>query len=137
MTWDVPEYGTDQLGLYMVRWYREPDHKLEGEKETRNNFYTGKSSFSIEYSITFSSFTVPGDDLDDGVLYTFQVSSISTYNYEAGSDIYEIVTPQYRIVQAITIATVGLLVLLALAAILFYMKRHLFSTYRSDDKVLD
>ena len=91
---------------------------------------------SVENSFIISSISVP-DNLDDGVLYTFQVSSISTYNYEAGSDIYEIVTPQYRIVQAITIATVGLLVLLALAAILFYMKRHLFSTYRSDDKVLD
>lgn len=65
------------------------------------------------------------------------MSSVSTYNYEAGSDVYEIVTPQYRIVQAITIATVGLLILLALAAIFFYVKRHLFQAYRSDDKVLD
>lgn len=66
------------------------------------------------------------------------MSSVSTYNYEAASDLYKIVTPQYRIVQAITVGAVGLLVLLALAGILFYMKRHLFTTtYPNDDKVLD
>ncbi|KAG5676191.1 hypothetical protein PVAND_006040 [Polypedilum vanderplanki] len=121
VTWEPPEYGQDQLGLYIIRWYLEPEHQLHGSAETRNNFYT-----------------VPEDNLDDGVLYSFQVSSVSTYNYEAQSAAYEIVTPQYRIVQAITIGAVGLLILLAIAAIVFYMKRHLFAAnYANDDKVLD
>lgn len=74
-------------------------------------------------------------ELDDGVVYSFQVSSVSTSNYEASSAEYEILTPRYRITQAITIGAVALLVLLAVAAIIFYMRRHLFtSPYQSEDK---
>ncbi|KAL7045228.1 hypothetical protein ACKWTF_002178 [Chironomus riparius] len=119
VSWDAPEFGQDQFGLYIIRWFLEPEHELCGSIETRNN-----------------SYTVPEDKLDDGVSYSFQVSSVSTYSYEAASDLYKIATPQYRIVQAITIGAVGLLILLALAGILFYMKRHLFtSNYSNDDKV--
>lgn len=60
---------------------------------------------------------------------------MSTNNYEAYSNEFEILTPHYRIVQAVTIAAVGLLVLLALAGVLFYMKRHLFSSQNSEEKV--
>lgn len=79
--------------------------------------------------------TVPEDALDDGVLYSFQVSSVSLNNYEAYSKEYEILTPHYRVVQAITVGAVLLLILLALAVVLFYMKRHLFTPYHHDDKV--
>jgi hypothetical protein len=41
VTWDAPEYGQDQLGLYLLRWYMQPEHKLLGSIETRNNYYTG------------------------------------------------------------------------------------------------
>lgn len=68
------------------------------------------------------------ESLDDGVLYSFQVSSVSTSNYEAFSAEFEILTPHYRIVQGITIGAVGLLILLALAGVLFYLKRHLYSS---------
>lgn len=78
---------------------------------------------------------VPEGALDDGVLYSFQVSSVSLNNYEAYSSEYEIITPHYRIVQAITMGSVGLLILLAVAVVLFYIKRHLFTTYHHDDKV--
>lgn len=81
------------------------------------------------------SYIVPEDALDDGVLYSFQVSSVSTNNYEAYSNEFEILTPHYRVVQAVTITAVGLLVLLALAGVLFYMKRHLFTSHRSEEKI--
>lgn len=42
VSWDAPEYGQDQLGLYVIRWYLEPEHKLHGSVETRNNFYIGE-----------------------------------------------------------------------------------------------
>jgi hypothetical protein len=85
----------------------------------------------------FYFFAVPDDDLQDGMVYSFQVSSVSTNNYEASSAEYEIETPPYRIVQAVIIGAVVLLILLACAGILFYLKRHLFTSYQSDDKVLD
>lgn len=83
----------------------------------------------------YHSILVPEDALDDGVLYSFQVSSVSTNNYEAYSSEFEILTPQYKVVQAITIGAVVLLILLALAGVLFYMKRHLFTTYHNEEKV--
>jgi hypothetical protein len=78
---------------------------------------------------------VPENQLDEGVLYSFQVSSVSVNNYEAYSNEIEVVTPQYRIVQIITISAVSLLVLLALAGVLFYIKRHLFTSYRNEEKL--
>lgn len=75
---------------------------------------------------------MPEEALDDGVLYSFQVSSVSTNNYEAYSAEFEIFTPHYRIVQVVTIGAVCLLILLALAGIVFYLKRHLFTSYRED-----
>lgn len=76
---------------------------------------------------------VPDEQFDDGNLYSFQVSSVSTNSYEAYSTEYEIITPQYRVVQAIVIGAVALLVLLAISLLLFYMKRHLF-TYNPDEQ---
>lgn len=78
---------------------------------------------------------VPDENLTDGVLYRFQVSSVSSNNYEAFSSEFEIVTPHYRIVQAITIGAVILLVLLALSLLLFYIKRHLFTPTNEESKV--
>lgn len=78
---------------------------------------------------------VPDEALTDGVLYRFQVSSVSSNNYEAFSSECEIVTPHYRIVQAITIGAVILLVLLALSLLLFYIKRHLFTQTSEESKV--
>jgi hypothetical protein len=43
VSWESPDYGSDMLSLYVVRWYLEPEHKLQGKAETRSNFYTGKS----------------------------------------------------------------------------------------------
>lgn len=137
VSWESPDYGSDMLSLYIVRWYLEPEHSLQGKAETRSNFYTGKRRCSRRFFFllpTFFSFLkVPEDVLDEGMLYSFQVASVSSNNYEVQSPEFEIVTPRYRVVQAITIGAVGLLILLALAGILFYTKRHLFtSTYQED-----
>lgn len=80
-------------------------------------------------------FTVPESALEDGFLYSFQVSSVSTNNYEAYSEEVEIFTPHYRIVQAVTVGAVCLLILLAIAGIVFYLKRHLFTHDYEEAKV--
>lgn len=43
--WQPPDYGIDQLGLYVVRWFLEPEHKMHGKAETRNTNYTGNCPF--------------------------------------------------------------------------------------------
>lgn len=67
-------------------------------------------------------------------MYSFQVSSVSLNNYEAYSNEFEIVTPHYKAVEAVILGAVGLLILLALAVVLFYVKRHLFTTYNQEGK---
>jgi len=41
ITWEPPEYGQDQLRLYIVRWWQEPGHFLHGSTETRETNYLG------------------------------------------------------------------------------------------------
>jgi len=43
VSWQAPDNGQDLLGLYIVRWYLEPEHTLAGTAETRNNYYTGET----------------------------------------------------------------------------------------------
>lgn len=45
VSWDSPEYGQDMLSIYVVRWFLQPEHKLHGRAETRNNFYLGELPF--------------------------------------------------------------------------------------------
>lgn len=56
VTWEPPEYGNDQFGLYILRWYREPEHKLEGEHETTKNYFNGKKFIlnEINWKLQFS-----------------------------------------------------------------------------------
>lgn len=63
------------------------------------------------------------NQLDNDELYSFQVFSVSTNQYESGSNEFEILTPKYsRQIQAITIgATTALLILLAIVGITLYM----------------
>lgn len=121
---------------FISRWFLEPEHKLHGQAETRNTNYTGKHPLKQCFpKIITNIFTVPESALEDGVWYSFQVSSVSTNNYEAYSAEFEIFTPHYRIVQVVTIAAVCLLILLAIAGIIFYLKRHLFSHNYEEEKV--
>lgn len=46
VSWLPPEYGIENLRLYVIRWYREPGHFLHGSAETRNHYYIGESILS-------------------------------------------------------------------------------------------
>lgn len=48
VSWEKPEYGHDILSLYVVRWFLEPEHKLHGKAETRNNYHSGQTSTNVE-----------------------------------------------------------------------------------------
>lgn len=42
-SWNAPAFGEENLKLYVVRWWREPGHILQGVAETRNHYYVGES----------------------------------------------------------------------------------------------
>lgn len=41
VSWDPPEFGLETLRVYVVRWYLEPGHYLQGSAETRETYYVG------------------------------------------------------------------------------------------------
>lgn len=45
-SWKSPEYGTDTLAVYVLRWHRQPGYKFEGSLETRNTYVHGKNCIS-------------------------------------------------------------------------------------------
>lgn len=70
-------------------------------------------------------------------MYTFQVFSISTTDYQAGSNEFDIRIPQYRTIRIIAIAiTCILLALLLLLAIYIYVKKRFFDPYPDEDSKL-
>lgn len=116
-TWDPPEYGLDSLRVYIVRWWLEPDHLLHGSAETRDNFYVIKN-------------------LKEGELYMFQVYSLSTNKYEAGSNDVTIRIPSYRLIRAIaTGCTVVLIFLITAVIVYLYVKDHCFKKEKANDKM--
>lgn len=118
VTWDPPEYGKELLRIYLVRWWLEPKHTLHGTAETRQTQYLVSQ-------------------LDEDELYIFQVFSLSTADYEAGSNEYEIYVPPYRRMRAIAIGTAsGLMFLLVALLVFVYMRRKWFrSIHGSTEKI--
>lgn len=45
LSWMSPEFGNENFGTYVVRWFKEPEHELKASWETRNNFYSSKKFF--------------------------------------------------------------------------------------------
>lgn len=103
VSWQPPDYGSNVLNSYIVRWYREPSHEQVGSKETRDNFIS-----------------VPVDELQDGIAYSFQVSSVSHDLVEMPSIEYELKT-NHRSTFMWAFATVSVfLILMAFIGFSFY-----------------
>lgn len=49
-SWNPPEFGEENLKLYVVRWWREPGHILQGVAETRNLYYNGNYGMIFNYT---------------------------------------------------------------------------------------
>lgn len=41
LTWDPPEFGGEELRIYVIRWYEGPREHLQGTAETKNTSYLG------------------------------------------------------------------------------------------------
>lgn len=103
VSWQAPDYGNDVLNSYIVRWYREPSHELVGRRETREHFID-----------------VPVDELQDDMLYSFHVSSVSHNQVESFSTEYDLKT-NHRSTVMWVIATVSVfLLLMAFIGFSFY-----------------
>ena len=60
--------------------------------------------------------------------------SLSTSDYEAGSNVYEFYVQPYRRMKAIAIgATTGLLFLIVAAVVFLYVKKKWFKGYKTND----
>lgn len=43
VSWYPPEFGQENLHVFVVRWWLEPGHYLQGSAETRNQYFIGKT----------------------------------------------------------------------------------------------
>lgn len=106
VTWEPPAYGTDQVRLYTVRWFRGPGEHLSGKAETSDTYYLVKS-------------------LEEESQYTFEVAAVSVADDVAISERVSLEVPAYRRNRAIStgiVAGIGFLAA-ALAAIWWARKR--------------
>ncbi|XP_031624013.1 protein borderless isoform X4 [Contarinia nasturtii] len=118
-SWYAPEYGNETLRVYVLRWFREPGHFLTGTAETRETYY------KVRY-------------LMENELYSFQVFSLSTTDYQAGSNEFDIRIPPYRIRMRVIAICITLIILfmLVFAAIFIYAKKRCFEPYPDNDEKL-
>ncbi|XP_063709188.1 protein borderless [Culicoides brevitarsis] len=107
LSWERPEYGFETLRYYILRWWKEPENILYGEVKTPDYQYTVL------------------ENLREDEVYRFQVFSLSTTDYLAGSNEVTILVPPYNRVRATTIGSaVGVVVILAsIVAVILYMRR--------------
>lgn len=153
VSWYPPEYGMETLRVYVVKWWREPGHWLMGTAETRDTYYKGNfpfifadSSFpfsthssyliTIDISLYFSHFVVRY--LMEHELYSFQVFALSTTDYQAASNEFDIRIPAYRIrMRLVAIGiTMIILIMLVFAAVYIYVKKRCFEPYPDNDEKL-
>ncbi|XP_075224946.1 borderless isoform X3 [Lycorma delicatula] len=104
VSWDPPDFGADLLRVYTVSWY-------EGDKETE----------LIKADTTGTSFIVK--DLEENKTYHFQVTAMSTNDYESTSERFTIYVPDYHKARVINIGVaVGLMLIFATGAGIWYVK---------------
>lgn len=106
VTWEPPAYGSDQVRMYTIRWFRGPTEHLSGKAETTDTYYLVKT-------------------LEEESHYTFEVAAVSVADDVAASDRVSLEVPAYRRNRAISmgiVAGIGFLAA-ALAAIWWARKR--------------
>lgn len=75
--------------------------------------------------------------LIENEVYSFQVFSLSTTDYQAGSNEFDIRIPPYRKIRVIAIGiTLIILSMLIFAAVYIYLKKRCFEPYADNDEKL-
>lgn len=70
-------------------------------------------------------------------LYSFQVFALSTNDYQAGSNEFDIVIPPYRRVRLIAVGvTILIICMLVFASVYIYAKKRCFEPYTDSDEKL-
>lgn len=73
--------------------------------------------------------------LAENELYSFQVFAISTTDYQAGSNEFEILVPPYRRIRAVALGSIICIVFtITTAAIYIYAKKRCFEPYKDTDE---
>lgn len=115
VTWDPPEYGLDELRLYIIRWFQGPREYLYGTAETKN------SSYIIHH-------------LEEGFDYTFQVVAMSYNDYQAASDKVHLTVPSYKKIKSVSVGLITALVVLAALALIGYYVRWRWFRKRDEEE---
>ncbi|EDW77650.2 uncharacterized protein Dwil_GK24612 [Drosophila willistoni] len=122
LNWEHPIQGLEALRLYIVRWWKVPEHFLIGQAETFDNFYQLRH-------------------LKEDATFKVQVLAVGSDAQEVPGDVLLIDVPSQRKTRALIIgSSVGILFLLCALCAFLYVKRsclrHLFAG-RRDSQVDD
>ncbi|XP_055376358.1 protein borderless [Condylostylus longicornis] len=105
LLWEPPNNGLDQLRLYSIKTWLEPEHKL----------FAHDNTYDTHFLLA---------NLMDGGTYTVQVFSISQDNEEIGSNIVTIEVPNTRRKKAVLIGSaVSIIFLITAFSVGLYIKR--------------
>lgn len=116
VTWQPPDFGSDELRTYRVRWTQAPREYIYGSAETQG-----------------TSFLVPS--LEEDKTYHFEVVAVSQNDYEAASSKYVLNVPGYRQIRAVAVGVaVGIAFLLVAAGGSWYMRRLYINRLQQEEK---
>lgn len=117
--WDPPIHGLDALRLYVIRWWREPEHYLIGSAETIDTYYQLRH-------------------LKEDATYKVQISSQSLNGDQEASNELELVVPSHRKMRAVVIGSaVGVIFLVTAFCAFLYVKRSCFQHLKSNNEKIN
>lgn len=117
--WDPPAHGLESLRLYVIRWWREPEHYLIGSAETIDTYYQLRH-------------------LKEDAIYKVQISSQSISGGQEPSNELELVVPSHRKMRAVVIGSaVGVIFLVTAFCAFLYVKRSCFRHFKSNGEKIN
>jgi hypothetical protein len=116
VTWQPPDFGSDELRTYRLRWTQASREYIYGSAETQD-----------------TSFLVPS--LEEDKTYYFEVVAVSYNDHEAASSRYVLNVPGYRQIRAVAVGVaVGVAFLLVAAGGSWYMRRLYINRLQQEEK---
>ncbi|KAB0799512.1 hypothetical protein PPYR_07392 [Photinus pyralis] len=117
VSWDPPEYGSEYLAQYTLKWYEASSETLEGLVETRDTAYLVSN-------------------LEEGTSYDFEVVAVAVDEYQAASPRVAYPVPAYKKIKILTISLVVLVICIVLAvALVYYIKSKWCKRYSKSNSI--
>lgn len=132
LTWNPPEFGLEDLRIYIIKWFQGPHQHLVGSAETKNTSYLSKLPI-LSFSKIVLLFVV--NDLEEGFDYQFQLVAMSYQDYQVESEKLPFQVPPYRRIRSVSIGLITGIAFVALIILaVYFVKKKLCNTYSENNR---